>query len=64
MLLGWPAIFFGLVVGILLGGVAGFFYLSVKFLQKEYNSDLAMPYGPYLVASAVILLYLGNYLLP
>lgn len=57
LLLGWPGILAGLLTAILLGGVVSLFYLLMMIIFRRYHPALALPYGPFLAASAVILLY-------
>jgi len=57
LLLGWPGILVGLVFTILLGGLVSLVYLLVMTALGRYRMDMAIPYGPFLVAGAVILLY-------
>ena len=53
---GLPGVFDALLLGVLLGGVAGLFYLVVlRRGRKEF-----MAYGPYLAAGAVISFLLAN----
>jgi prepilin signal peptidase PulO-like enzyme (type II secretory pathway) len=56
-LLGWPGIVAGLLLTILLAGVISLLYLLWTVFRKRYDSSLAIPYGPFLVASAIWLLY-------
>jgi prepilin signal peptidase PulO-like enzyme (type II secretory pathway) len=60
LILGWPVIFFGLTTGIIFGGVASLFYLLVKVITGRHRLFTAIPYGPYLIAGAVFLLYFNN----
>ena len=57
LILGWPGITIGLLLTIILAGATSLIYLLVKIILGQYKSDLALPYGPFLVISAVILLY-------
>jgi leader peptidase (prepilin peptidase)/N-methyltransferase len=57
LLLGWPGVIAGLLLTILLAGVISLLYLLWTVLRKRYDSNLAIPYGPFLVASAIWLLY-------
>ncbi len=58
LLLGWPGIVLGLIITILLAGVASLAYLGYKGIRREIKAEMAIPYGPFLVGSVVILLYL------
>jgi leader peptidase (prepilin peptidase) / N-methyltransferase len=63
LILGWPGIAGGVILAILLGGVASVIYLVVMLLTGRYRSFMAIPYGPFLVASAVILLVFSTSML-
>jgi leader peptidase (prepilin peptidase)/N-methyltransferase len=62
LILGWPGVLLGLVFAILLAGFVSLFYLVYMLARHNYHADSALPYGPFLVMSAVILLYLRNIL--
>jgi len=57
LLLGWPGIVGGLLLAILLAGVVSLFYLLIMLVLRRYQAFTAIPYGPFLVASAILLLY-------
>jgi len=57
LFLGWPGVVAGLVLAILLGGAISLIYLLFTFLRHGYKPDLSVPYGPFLAASTLILLY-------
>ncbi|MBL7164131.1 MAG: prepilin peptidase [Anaerolineales bacterium] len=63
LLLGWPGIVGGLLLAILLGGVVSLFYLLIMLIRRRYQVFTAIPYGPFLVASAILLLYFQESLL-
>lgn len=56
-LLGWPGITAGLLLAIVLGGVFSLGYMLVKLVQKKYHLLAAIPYGPFLIISAIVLLF-------
>jgi prepilin signal peptidase PulO-like enzyme (type II secretory pathway) len=58
LLLGWPGIFAGLVLAILISGAFVVFFIAVMLITRRFKSNLAIPYGPFLAASAIFLLYL------
>ena len=62
LFLGWPGILLGLILAILLAGFVSLFYLLYMLARHNYHPDRALPYGPFLAASAIILLYLRNIL--
>lgn len=56
LMLGWPGILAGIVVTIFLAGGISLVYLVWKIILKQYSPNLALPYGPFLALSALILL--------
>jgi leader peptidase (prepilin peptidase) / N-methyltransferase len=62
LLLGWPGVIAGIILTIFLAGGAGLVYLLVKLVRRQYSSNLSIPYGPFLVAGAIILLFLKDFL--
>jgi leader peptidase (prepilin peptidase) / N-methyltransferase len=63
LILGWPGITGGIVLAILLGGLASLVYLVVMLLTGRYRSFMAIPYGPFLVISTIILLFFSTSML-
>lgn len=57
LMLGWPVIIIGLFVAVFIGGIFSLVYLVLMLIVRRYHLFTALPYGPYLVAGAVILLY-------
>lgn len=57
LLLGWPGITAGLVLAILIGGVVSGLFLVGSLLTRRYQAYTALPYGPFLAASALFLLF-------
>ncbi len=65
LVLGWPIIWFALLLGILLGGVVGIILLAALLLRGLYGKQalmVFMPYGPYFIMSAFIILFLPNWI--
>ena len=62
LLLGFPAIVVGLTIGALLGGAGSLVYLVARLLQGKYRAMDALPYGPFLVAGAILLLFFPDFL--
>ena len=62
-ILGWPGIMLGLALTILLAGVVSLFYLLISILVRRYRFDMAIPYGPFLISSAIVLLYFRDLVL-
>jgi leader peptidase (prepilin peptidase)/N-methyltransferase len=57
LILGWPVILIGLVVAVLIGGIVSLIYIVIKLITRKYEAFMALPYGPFLVLGAVILIY-------
>ena len=62
LLLGWPGILAGLILAVVLAGAVSLIYLFMKVLQRQYSPDLSLPYGPFLVLSAVLLIFRPSFL--
>lgn len=65
LVIGWPIIWFALLLGILLGGVVGIVLLGAMILRGLYGKQalmVFMPYGPYFIMSAFIILFLPNWI--
>jgi leader peptidase (prepilin peptidase)/N-methyltransferase len=61
LLLGWPGVIAGIFLAILLGGVVSGIFLTVQLFRKKYQAFQALPYGPFLVISVVLLLYFSHF---
>ncbi len=60
LMLGWPYIWDGIVLGALLGGVVSLLFVLMLLARRRYASDAFMtfiPYGPYFIISAFYLLF-------
>jgi leader peptidase (prepilin peptidase)/N-methyltransferase len=65
LVLGWPLIWFGLLVGILLGGLITIPMLVIMVIARRYKQDAWMvfiPYGPFFLISATLIVYLPDLL--
>ena len=65
LVIGWPIIWFALLLGILLGGVVGIALLAAMLIRGMYGKQalmVFMPYGPYFIVSAFIILFLPNWI--
>ncbi len=60
LMLGWPAILAGLFFTIILAGIFSFLYLIVMLLGRRYHISMAIPYGPFLVSSAFLLIFFSS----
>jgi leader peptidase (prepilin peptidase)/N-methyltransferase len=67
LMLGWPFIGFGLLLGILLGGIAGILMMLYLMITKRYKTEalmVFMPYGPFFITSAFLILFLPGWIAP
>lgn len=63
LMLGWPLIWFGLLVGVLLAGFFGVFVVIFMLVIRRYKENalmIFMPYGPFLVLSAFLIMFLPS----
>lgn len=63
LILGYPGILMGLVLAILLGGLVSGLYLLSMLVLRRFKAFTAIPYGPFLILGATILLYFRTYIL-
>ena len=59
LMLGWPKIGFDIVFAIFLAGLVSAAYLLWMAVRRNYHPFTAIPYGPFLLAGAIILIYLA-----
>jgi len=58
-MLGWPLIWFGILFGVLLGGLIGGLVMLILFLSGKFKAWMVfIPFGPFFVASAFLIIYL------
>jgi len=60
LMLGWPLIWFSLLLGILIGGFFSLLLVLWLFVTRSYGKNAMMlfiPYGPYLVTGAFLLIF-------
>jgi leader peptidase (prepilin peptidase)/N-methyltransferase len=58
LLLGWPGVIAGLIVAVFLAGAVGLLAMLPMLFRRQYDPNLALPYGPFLALGAFYLLYL------
>ena len=58
-LLGWPRIAVSLAFTILLAAVLGGIYLIIRSAMKKYEAFAPIPYAPFLLLAAIILVYMA-----
>jgi len=59
LLLGWPRIAISLAFTILLAAILGGIYLLVRVIIKRYEAFAPIPYAPFLIMAAIILIYMA-----
>ena len=57
LLLGWPVIILGLLFTILAGGLVSLLIVAVMLLRRQYKAFFAIPYGPFMILSILLLLF-------
>ena len=58
LMLGWPNIWFGLLLGILAGGIISLIVIVYLVVTKKYNTMSSfIAYGPYLVLGATLVMF-------
>ena len=57
LLLGWPGVMAGLFLAIMAGGIFSMLYIIYTVIMRRYTPFAAIPYGPFLIFGAVVLLY-------
>lgn len=65
LFLGWPLIWFGLLMGTLIAGIVSIIVIIVLFIQKKYREQALMvfiPLGPAFITGAVFLVYFPNWI--
>lgn len=61
LMLGWPGVIGGIFLAIILGGVVSGLFLVIQLFRKKYQAFQALPYGPFLILSVVLLLYFSQF---
>jgi leader peptidase (prepilin peptidase)/N-methyltransferase len=57
LLMGWPAILACLLFAVLAGGLVSLVIILGMLAAKKYKAFTAIPYAPFLILSAIFLLY-------
>ena len=63
LMLGLPLIMISLVASVLIAGLVSLIYIVIKLMTGRYQAFMALPYGPFLVIGAVILIYFRDVVL-
>lgn len=58
LVFGWPAVIAGLLLAIVLGGITGLALVLINTLSRRYKVGMFIPYAPFLVLAAVLLLFI------
>jgi leader peptidase (prepilin peptidase)/N-methyltransferase len=65
LFLGWPLIWFGLLLGVLFAGFISLIIILVMVFARKYKQQVFMvfiPFGPAFVLSTILLVYLPNWI--
>ncbi len=62
LLVGWPGVVLALFLALLFSAVFGVLYMAVLLLARRYSRFAAIPYGPFLVSGATVLIYFQEWL--
>ncbi len=61
LLIGWPNVWYGLILGILVLGFIGLLIIimmSIKHTYRKHIFKVSIPYGPAFILSTIVLVYL------
>ncbi|MCZ2126906.1 MAG: prepilin peptidase [Anaerolineales bacterium] len=65
LLVGWPLVWFMILVSVLLGGIVSVLFLAGLFITRRYHSNALMvflPYGPYFILGAGLIVFFPQFL--
>ncbi len=57
LLLGWPKIAINIIGTIILAGIFSLLFILVRLIMKKYQAFQPIPYGPFLIIIAALLIY-------
>lgn len=60
LLLGWPLIWFSLLLGVFVAGLFGVLLIIIMLVRQKYKEQalmMFMPYGPFLIGSAFLIVF-------
>lgn len=60
LLLGYPGIFAGLILSILIAGFFALIFLAMSIVLRRYRLFSFLPYGPFMIISATLLIFLNQ----
>jgi leader peptidase (prepilin peptidase)/N-methyltransferase len=60
LLLGYPGIFAGLILSILIAGFFALVFLVITIFLRRYKLFSFLPYGPFMIISAVLLIFFNQ----
>jgi leader peptidase (prepilin peptidase) / N-methyltransferase len=62
LVLGWPLIIPGLILAVVVGGIFSVFFMVFMLAARRYSLMMAIPYGPFLILGAVLLLFFPEFI--
>jgi leader peptidase (prepilin peptidase)/N-methyltransferase len=57
LMIGWPEIFNGLIISILIAGAFSLLLLIIMLVTRKYEFGTAFPYAPFLIIGAAYILF-------
>lgn len=61
LMLGWPNILLALILSVSIAGLFSLALILVALILRRYRAFMAIPYGPFLIAGAALLLFLPTF---
>lgn len=62
LVLGWPLIIPGLILAVVVGGIFSVIFLVFMLAARRYSIMMAIPYGPFLIMGAILLLFFPEFI--
>lgn len=57
LMVGWPNILISLILSVLIAGAFSVIFILITLVLRRYRAFMAIPYGPFLIAGAALLLF-------
>lgn len=65
LLLGWPLIWFDILLGMVIAGVISIIIIAIMFISRQYSKNafsVFIPLGPGFIIAAIVLIYFPQYI--
>ena len=60
LMVGFPNILLNLILSVMMAGLVSLFIIILTLLLRRYKAFTAIPYGPFLIAGTVLLLFFSE----